>query len=79
MNLLPSARLLLVDDDPSAIQALSRMLAHYPALAQVPVIFATSHTDPAHELAAFEFGAAGFIAKPLVASQVHARVRGRRR
>jgi PAS domain S-box-containing protein len=117
-------RLLLVDDDPSAIQVMSRMLAQYPAqrfatsgevalrlareappdlivldldmpgmsgfdvckalksdpvLAQVPVIFATSHTTTALEIAALQTGAADFLTKPLVAAQVTARVRAQLR
>ncbi len=114
------ARLLLVDDDPSAIQIMSRMLGAYPdqrfatsgvdalrlaresapdlilldadmpgmtgldvcdalkadpALAQVPIIFATSHHAPLLEAAVLERGAADFVNKPLVASQLNARVR----
>ncbi len=114
------ASLLLVDDDPAAIQLMSRMLSRYPeqrfatsgadalrlareltpdlilldadmpgmtgfnvydalktdpTLARVPVIFATSYDTPVVELAALERGAADFVTKPLVASQLNARVR----
>ena len=113
-------RLLLVDDDPSAIQVMSRMLAQFrdqrfatsgevalrlarestpdlilmdiempgmtgldvfeelkadPALARVPVIFATSHDSTALQVVALRKGAADFVTKPLVASQLTARVR----
>ena len=116
----PKVRLLLVDDDPSAIQVMSRMLAHYPdqqfatsgevalrlarettpdlivldiempgmsglavckalradpALAQVPVIFATKHATSTLEAAALKFGAVDFVTKPLNAAQLTARVR----
>ena len=112
--------LLLVDDDPSAIQLMSRMLAQYPdqrfatsgedalrlarestpdlivldaempgmtgfdvcdilkadpVLAPVPVIFATSLDTTSHQLSALGQGAADFITKPLVGSQLTARVR----
>lgn len=46
-----------------------------PLMAAVPVVFATSHTEPEVEAAALRMGAADFISKPLVASQVLARVR----
>lgn len=46
-----------------------------PRTAAVPVVFATSHTDPEIEAATLRMGAADFISKPLVASQVLARVR----
>jgi len=118
-------RLLLVDDDPSAIQVMSRMLAEYPdqrfatsgkdalrlareaipdlilldldmpgmsgfdvcgalkadpALADVPVIFATSHDPTALlQVAALQRGAADFVTKPLVAEQLTARVRAQLR
>ena len=117
-------RLLLVDDDPAAIQVMSRMLVEYPdqrfatsgevalriareaapdlilldadmpgmsgfavcealkadsLLARIPVIFATSHDTPALELAALQKGAADFVSKPLVATQLTARVRAQLR
>lgn len=113
-------RLLLVDDDPSAIQIMGRILAQYPdqrfatsgeaalrlardstpdlivldvdmpgmsgfdvcdalkadpALAEVPVIFVTSHSEPEFEVSGFEMGAADFIAKPINAPLVLARVK----
>ena len=112
-------RLLLVDDDPSAILVLSRMLARYPdqrfatsgaealrlaresppdlilldaempgmtgfevcsalrndpLLAQVPVIFATSHDTAEVQVAALRQGAVDFLTKPLDAARVAARV-----
>ena len=112
--------ILLVDDDPTTIQLLGRMLADVgnlrfatsgkdalrlahesapdlvlldaempgmsgfqilealkadPALADVPVIFITSHNEPAFELSGFEQGAADFIAKPVSAPLVVARVK----
>jgi diguanylate cyclase (GGDEF)-like protein len=111
--------ILLVDDDPSAIQLLARILADSgnlrfatcgedalrlalasppdlilldaempglsgfevcatikatPALADTSVIFVTSHGEPAFEVAGFEIGGADFIAKPLIAPLVLARV-----
>lgn len=113
-------RLLLVDDDPAAIQIMGRMLAQYPDqrfatsgeaalqlareatpdlilldadmpgiggldvckalkadpdLARVPVIFVTSHGTTALQVAALQEGAADFVTKPLLASQLTARVR----
>ena len=46
-----------------------------PAMADVPVIFVTSHSDAAFEVAGFEMGAADFIAKPVTAPLVLARVK----
>lgn len=46
-----------------------------PRTAVVPVVFATSHTEPEVEAATLRMGAADFISKPLVPSQVLARVR----
>lgn len=111
--------ILLVDDDPSTIQLLSRILNGSgdlrfassgldalrlaresvpdlilldaempgmsgfqvfeamkadPVLAQVPVIFVTSHGDAAFEVAGFAMGAADFIAKPVSGPIVLARV-----
>jgi diguanylate cyclase (GGDEF)-like protein len=112
--------ILLVDDDPGAIQLLGRILsssgnlrfattgvdglrlaresqpdlmlldAEMPgmsgfqvcealkadaALVDMPVIFVTSHCEPAFEVAGFEAGAADFIAKPVSAPLVLARVK----
>ena len=112
--------ILLVDDDPMAIQLMGRILegqgqlqfatsgdqalrlaqecapdvilldAEMPglsgfdvcralkadvALSDVPVIFITSHSEPAMELSGLELGAADFIAKPVSAPLVLARVR----
>jgi diguanylate cyclase (GGDEF)-like protein len=46
-----------------------------PALAHVPVIFVTCHSEPAFEVAGFELGAADFIAKPVSPALVRARVK----
>jgi len=112
--------ILLVDDDPSMIQLLARILegvgnlrfatsgedalrlAHESApdvvlldaempgmsgfqvcealkadasLSAVPIIFITSHCEPAFEVSGFEFGAADFIAKPFSGPLVLARVK----
>ncbi len=112
--------ILLVDDDPSAIQLMSRILADEgdlrfasdgqaalrlahdtipdlmlldaempgmngfqlcetiksdPLLADVPIIFVTSHREAEFEVTGFELGAADFIAKPISAPLVLARVK----
>lgn len=112
-------RMLIVDDDPGAVQVLGRMLEGVgalrfassggealclaraalpdlvlldadmpgmngfdvfrsmkaePGLSNVPVIFVTSHREPAFEVEALGLGAADFISKPLLAEQVLARV-----
>lgn len=46
-----------------------------PALAGTPVIFVTSHNELAFEVAGFEIGAADFIAKPVSAPLLLARVK----
>jgi diguanylate cyclase (GGDEF)-like protein len=46
-----------------------------PLLADVPVIFVTSHGEPEFELSGFELGAADFITKPVSPPLVLARVR----
>jgi len=46
-----------------------------PTLADVPVIFVTSHSEAAFEVAGLERGAADFIAKPVSAPLVLARVK----
>lgn len=121
-GIVPSndARLLLVDDDPFAIQVMGRMLSQYPNqrfatsgevalrlareltpdlilldaempgmtgfevcdllkadpdLAHVPVIFVTSHNNPAAKTAALRKGASDFIVKPLVAARLRTAVR----
>jgi diguanylate cyclase (GGDEF)-like protein len=116
---MSDARLLLVDHDPQAIEALSSILSPYPeqrfasqgldalrlalswepdlvlldaqmqdmssldwcqtlkgdtALAEVPVIFVSSHSTPEFETMAFRLGAADFISKPLQPEIVRARV-----
>jgi diguanylate cyclase (GGDEF)-like protein len=45
------------------------------SLADVPVIFITSHSEAGFEVSALDMGAADFITKPLRASRVLARVR----
>ncbi len=50
------------------------MLKGDPQLAGIPVIFVTSHSEAAFEVAGFEIGAADFIVKPVNASIVRARV-----
>lgn len=45
-----------------------------PDLADVPVIFVSSHSEPVFELSSFDLGAADFIAKPVHALLVLARV-----
>jgi diguanylate cyclase (GGDEF)-like protein len=112
--------ILLVDDDPGAIQLMGRILASVgtlryatngrdalrlardsapdlilldaempgmsgfellktlkveSSLADVPVIFITSHNGAEYEVSALDMGAADFIAKPLRSSRVLARVR----
>jgi DNA-binding response OmpR family regulator len=112
--------ILLVDDDPGAIQLMARILSNVgslrfatsgedalrlaresapdlllldtempglsgfetcralkadPALADVPVIFVTSHGEAAFEVSGFELGAADFIAKPVSPPLLLARVK----
>lgn len=50
-----------------------------PALAEVPVIFVTSHAEPDFEVAGFQIGAADFIAKPVKPPLVLARVKAQLR
>ena len=51
-----------------------RALKSDPALANVPVIFVTSHCEPEFEVAGFALGGADFIAKPVSAPLLVARV-----
>ena len=46
-----------------------------PLLADVPVIFVTSHSGPEFEVSGFELGAADFIAKPISGPQAMARIK----
>lgn len=62
----------------SGFQVLEAMKAE-PKLADVPVILVTSHSEAAFEVAGFEKGAADFIAKPVSAPLVLARVKGQLR
>ena len=50
-----------------------------PDLAKIPVIFVTSHNQPAFEISGFNLGAADFIAKPISAALVLARVKAQLR
>ncbi|OTP76218.1 hypothetical protein PAMC26577_11400 [Caballeronia sordidicola] len=45
-----------------------------PTLARVPVLFVTSHNAPALAADAIKLGAAGYITKPLVATQLREQV-----
>ena len=54
---------------------LLELLKLEPALADVPVIFITGHTEAGFEVSALELGAADFIAKPFRSSLVLARVK----
>jgi diguanylate cyclase (GGDEF)-like protein len=54
---------------------LLRKLKAEALLADVPVIFITSHTEAGFEVSALDMGAADFIAKPLKTSRVMARVK----
>jgi diguanylate cyclase (GGDEF)-like protein len=58
----------------SGFQILEELKAD-SVLADVPVIIVTSHSEPAFELTGFELGAADFIAKPVSAPLVVARVK----
>lgn len=62
----------------SGFQVLEAFKAE-PKLADVPVIFVTCHSDAAFEVAGFELGAADFIAKPISAPLVLARVKAQLR
>ena len=52
-----------------------RRMRSEPALQHVPIIFVTAHSGAAFELSGFEVGAADFIAKPISAPLLVARVR----
>jgi PleD family two-component response regulator len=58
---------------------LLRMLKAESSLAEVPVIFITSHNEAGFEVSALDMGAADVIAKPLRSSRVLARVRSQLR
>ena len=62
----------------SGFQVLEALKAE-PALIDVPVIFVTSHSEAAFEVAGFEIGAADFIAKPVSPPLVLARVKAQLR
>ena len=52
-----------------------RRLKSNPALADIPVIFVTAHSEPADEVAALAAGGVDFIAKPVNPVVVRARVK----
>lgn len=54
-------------------------LREEPALAAVPIIFATSHIDPLNEALALDLGANDFLHKPFEPVQVMARLRAQLR
>ena len=54
-------------------------MQHDLALAHIPTIFVTSHSDPEFELKGFAIGAADFIAKPVSLPLLIARVRNQLR
>jgi diguanylate cyclase (GGDEF)-like protein len=58
----------------SGFQVLDSLRAD-PQLADVPVIFVTSHSEAGFEVSALEMGAADFISKPFKSSLVLARVK----
>jgi two-component system cell cycle response regulator len=74
--------LILLDVDMPGMSGfdLCEALKADPALASVPIIFATSH-DPTIllQVVAFQKGASDFISKPLIAAQLIARVRAQLR
>ena len=69
--------LILLDAEMPGISGfrLLEMLKIEPQLADVPVIFITSHTEAGFEVSALEMGAADFIGKPFRSSLVLARVK----
>lgn len=56
---------------------LCRVLKQDPDLADVPVIFATSHPSLAFKVSAYDCGAADFVAKPLEPERLRASVQAR--
>jgi diguanylate cyclase (GGDEF)-like protein len=62
----------------SGFELLKALKAEF-LLAEVPVIFITSHSEGGFEVSALDMGAADFIAKPLRSSRVLARVRSQLR
>lgn len=76
-----SPDLVLVDPDMPGMSgyAVCEALKADSHLASIPVIFTTSHDTPAFELTALQVGAADFVSKPLVATQLTARVRAQLR
>ena len=72
----PPALLLLDAEMPgmSGFQLCERLKAD-PEIADVPVIFVTSHSEPDFEVAGFDLGAVDFIAKPISPPLLQARVK----
>jgi diguanylate cyclase (GGDEF)-like protein len=68
--------LLLLDSEMPGMSGfdICQTLKSDPALSDVPIIFVTSHSEPAFEVAGFGLGAADFIAKPVSAPLLLARV-----
>jgi diguanylate cyclase (GGDEF)-like protein len=73
--------LILLDAEMPEISGfqLMEMLKGEPDLADVPVIFITSHTEAGFEVSALQMGAADFIAKPFRSSLMLARVKSQLR
>lgn len=73
--------LVLLDAEMPGIDgfAVCRAMKGDPTLSRIPVIFLTSHHDARIEAAALDLGAADFVSKPPVASQVIARIRAQLR
>jgi diguanylate cyclase (GGDEF)-like protein len=69
--------LILLDAEMPGMSGLDllKALKSEPSLADVPVIFVTSHGEAAVEVSALQLGAADFIIKPFQAEAVLARVR----
>ena len=69
--------LLMLEVPPTGSQGLDllRQLRELPAARAVPVIALTAQANPAQEAAYYELGPIEFLAKPLTAQQVKARVR----
>jgi diguanylate cyclase (GGDEF)-like protein len=57
--------------------ALCRIIRTDPGWSTLPVVFLTARTDPAAIDAVFAAGADDYVSKPLVASEVRARIRNR--
>lgn len=72
----PALILLDVDlPDLPGYEVCRRLKAGPSTDADIPVIFVTGHTDPAHETTGFAVGGVDFLVKPVSAPAVQARVR----